>query len=823
MPKVFVKSAYIKDTRHRVLYLRYIATRDGVELLPKSVLGRPATKRQREFIAENIKHMKGSNLYAEYSKKPTMDNASKLITRFAGQLDGDREYSEYVKAARLNLPDHRNGPATDKQTGFIQKHISEISDLPEYEDYRGKPTVQNASELISMIAEMHPADPHIYMRYIAKRPGVEIISGNPDGLWDIHGKADLNVECERMEESAGVVWTHIISMRRDDAQRLGYETASAWRGVVAEKAPEIAKQYNISLNNLCLLGAFHNEGHHPHVHLMAYSSDLKEGVITKKQMFQAGVKLRSEFTNLIFREDMEPIKNARTAARDELKKHIELICENLYKKTYRPDKDIITQVNTLAGMLPQKGRLLYGYMPQEVKEQINETLKTVVTRDSTMQKLTEEYLKAERKLIEAYNDEPEKIESRYADAVAAFYEPQSGKFAQKQSFTGLHNIILKCTDRLRNTRDIKPEVLPVNTDRVIDEPEYPIDKKDSKKKTPEKAYTHEEIQKLTERALRGNAYAAYEIGNYYGHGEGYDLMRSDMFYYFAYEAYRCLLSDYLDEDRDGTDKIFCRLGAMEEKGQGVADNIVLAAEHYRAAAILGNPYAEYRLGMIYLTGARDANGGEVEKNIAEAQVYLTAAACKENPYAQYQLGKMYREGYGVRKDRVAARKYFKMAALNGHKAARRLFAQEEKPEALPDKNQNGEKPELQGEGSAIGEKPEALPVNKAEVDESEIYTADQTAGFDGSKTTVFPERTEKKEGNAALEERPKTLPVNYHSGNGKVATYTVINMIREMAWILSTNCEIDKAYEKPNYSPNMKSKKRRRRLTRYEEEPVNER
>jgi hypothetical protein len=159
----------------------------------------------------------------------------------------------------------RDKPATQKQKDWIDAHIGGLRDLLEYEDYVKSPTVGNASELITAIAEYNTTDPEIYLNYIAERPGVDKDAGDAHGLWNLTGKADLETEIEKVSHTQSVAWTHIISLRREDARRLGFENAGTWRKIVAANAGRIAKLYNIDMKNLNLLGAFHNEGHHPHV------------------------------------------------------------------------------------------------------------------------------------------------------------------------------------------------------------------------------------------------------------------------------------------------------------------------------------------------------------------------------------------------------------------------------------------------------------------------------------------------------------------------------------------------------------------------------
>ena len=481
MPKVIVKSRYMTDNHHMAQYLRYIATREGVELLPPSVKARSATYRQRQFIESHLSAIKGLRDYAKYAASPTIENASKVITEYAqGNVDIGNEYKELARKEAVVKDE--NAPVTKNQVKFITSHLTDAKGMLEYEDYEKKPTFGNASALITAIAELHITDPVIYLRYIAERPGVAKKEGEVHGLWNLNGRADLKNEIQNVEKIEGVAWTHIISLRREDAKRLNFENADAWRGMIAVKARKIAGIYNMDMKHMHILGAFHNESHHPHIHLFVYSDKADEGLVMKKRMESAGEKMRSMFTNYIFAKDIAPVTERKTQVRNEMRERVKQICNRLYNKTYSPNPELVKSMRELSAMVPMRGRLQYAYMTPDIKTKINDTLRLAVRNDETLEKLTNEYFKCERKLIENYNDDPEKVEVRYSDAVNRFYEPRAGKYVKGNDVTTLHNIILRSAYSLK--KDIvfqtpkgehkkeKPEVLP-----VISEPEIHADKK----------------------------------------------------------------------------------------------------------------------------------------------------------------------------------------------------------------------------------------------------------------------------------------------------------------------------------------------------------
>lgn len=185
MSRVIVKSSYMTDRTHVVNYMRYIATREGVERLKPDILYRTATLRQRMFIAQHHAELEKLPEYRAYEQVPTVKAASNLITAYANkEVQSAQDYREYAEAAREQPVEEDNRPATQKQVDFIEKHKTDAEGLPEYDDYLKNGTVSNASALIGLIAEQHPADPTMYLRYIAQRSGVET-GGEKDGLFNV--------------------------------------------------------------------------------------------------------------------------------------------------------------------------------------------------------------------------------------------------------------------------------------------------------------------------------------------------------------------------------------------------------------------------------------------------------------------------------------------------------------------------------------------------------------------------------------------------------------------------------------------------------------
>ena len=215
---------------------------------------------------------------------------------------GTREGVEKMDSSKHYLP------ATIHQKQLIKqllRDIPEAKEMLEYEDYRRKPTIGTASEFISCALERNLdliAKRENYVDYIAGRPRVERIGEH--GLFTDEGEPVILRQVQKeVAEHKGVVWTHVISLRREDAARLGYDSAAQWMALLRSKRAMLCKHMKINSANLRWYAAFHNESHHPHVHLMVYSAKDREGYLSK-QSIEA---MRSELAHDIFRQDFANI------------------------------------------------------------------------------------------------------------------------------------------------------------------------------------------------------------------------------------------------------------------------------------------------------------------------------------------------------------------------------------------------------------------------------------------------------------------------------------------------------------------------------------
>lgn len=290
---------------------------------------------------------------------------------------GKRSAGGYVKyiatreGVEMAEDTSRHLPATTEQQQMIDRAIRrhpDMSDSHEYEDYQCSPTRGNADAFLRSVYEQYEDGTRrdVYLRYIDERPG-------SNGLFTDAGvPIVLSQVQDEMNAYQGNIWTHIISMRREDAERLGYNTPEAWMNLLRSQRNMIAQQMKIAPENFHWYAAFHNAGHHPHVHMMAYSVDPKEAYLTKK-----GIEtIKSNLAQEIFRQDLVQIYQQQTQRRDDLReasrKQLHEIADQINQGSFR-DPELEQMLVQLSDRLAStKGKKQYGYLKQADKHLVDD-------------------------------------------------------------------------------------------------------------------------------------------------------------------------------------------------------------------------------------------------------------------------------------------------------------------------------------------------------------------------------------------------------------------------------------------------------------------
>ena len=322
-----------------------------------------------------------------------------------------RNYTKYIATREtVEVRDQntidRNDNATKNQKELIDDLLSDFPEAKrylEYEDFKANPTVENASELISTIIERNAdiiGNRQNFVGYMAMRPGVE--KRGSHGLFNEKDEPIiLNQAANEIAEHKGNVWSHVVSLRREDAVRLGYDNSDAWRELVKRHISDIAKAQNIPLCNLKWYAAYHDTTHHPHIHLLVYSTNPKQGFLTK-----AGIdKIRSAFANDIFHDDLQSIYQEQTVSRDELKavskNEFESIV-NIIASNDHTDPQLEELIRKLYIQLQNvKGKKVYGYLPKEIKETVNKIF-SELAKDENIRQLYDKWCSLERLKYKTY-------------------------------------------------------------------------------------------------------------------------------------------------------------------------------------------------------------------------------------------------------------------------------------------------------------------------------------------------------------------------------------------------------------------------------------
>ncbi|MBQ3564149.1 MAG: hypothetical protein IJA21_06065 [Clostridia bacterium] len=329
-----------------------------------------------------------------YYKNPARANTGRLL-----RYIGTRESVEKLPTGI----DH--SPSTVRQQRLIAdiiKSFPHSKEYVEYENYNNSSTKSNATNFINAVIERDDVR-HLdkLVSYIAERPGVEKLGTH--GLFSqTDDKIDLDEVAEEVNAHKGIVFSHILSLHREDAERLGYNNAQAWKDLVRRNVCEIAEAHNISLSNLQWYAGFHNKDHHPHIHLMVYSKDGKQGWITRKTIED----MRRLFANDIFRNEQYKLFQMETQQRDLVKKKVKDIIEDTFI-VYPASWELQNLFEILRQQLKNhSGKKVYGYLPKDIKETVNKIV-AEFAKDEDVAELYAEWNKIYREKLSLYYEKKE--------------------------------------------------------------------------------------------------------------------------------------------------------------------------------------------------------------------------------------------------------------------------------------------------------------------------------------------------------------------------------------------------------------------------------
>ena len=641
MAKLIFTSRYIRDAppEHLQNYVRYISTREGVEKADESKKNLPATSAQKDLIRQLLKDM------------------------------------------------------------------PESKDMLEYEDYRQRPTIGNASEFITQALERNldmEAMKENYVDYLANRPRVERIGEH--GLFTDAGKPVILTEVQKeVSDHKGPVWTHVISLRREDAARFGYDSAREWMALLRSKRAMLSRHMKIDSADLRWYAAFHNEGHHPHVHLMVYSAKDNDGFLTK-----AGIEaMRSELAHDIFRQNFAQIYEGQNLARSSLKEKaaermclltdgmLQGVCENPI---------IGEKLQQLSGRLKNTGgKKVYGYLKADVKRLVDQIVDELA-KDPAVSEAYRAWGEWQDQIRLTYSSKApplpplssqKQLKSIKNMVIAEALKLGGHHFLSETSeqekiqtearLDELEERILDGSEEIEETEiELETETEPVPADaesmleaeELLSEPERDVPGPfEGKEKTSAKAewsrqyklarsylYGSKKVPQDFQEAMRlfcqeaeqGNALAMYDLGRMWADGLGVEADPEA-----AREWYRKALNAFLSAEKELPERkktyLQYRIGKMYLAGLGTDQDYETAALWLERAAEKSHKYAQYTLAGLY------AKGQGVERDLKHAFALYHASAIQGNPYASYELAKMFRDGTGTVKLAEQAEEHFQDA------------------------------------------------------------------------------------------------------------------------------------------------------------------
>ena len=554
------------------------------------------------------------------------------------------------------VPDDR--PPTRKQEQLIQKLVKDFPDtkeLLEYDDYKNAPTKANASSFITLALEQNwnrVQSTESYAKYIATRPRAERLGSH--GLFGDADHVSLDEATSELEHYIGNVWTHIISLKREDAARLGYDNAAAWRTLLRTHRNDIAAAMNIKPEDFRWYAAFHDEGNHPHVHMMAWSATPGQAYLNKDGIRQ----IKSTLTNQIFRQELLHLYEEKSASRDELVRQTRQAMLELAQRM-RDGLCICPTAEKKLWELSQKlddvqGKMVYGYLPKPLKQLTDEVV-DAMEKLPTVNECYQKWWELQCQLNDYYSEQ----------------QRQRPPLSQQKEFRQIKNAVIKEAEHIRQGRVSFEDTAMQQEDEQLDDRTMSYDCWALRKIITDENVPLEErdnaIEELKQIADQGDPHAQYLMGILYRDG-GLLVPDAEQARHWLElsaqelpDAQYALGKLYLSDDPD-----------IHDPAKGLC--------WLQKAANSGHEYAAYRLGKEYLSGKN------IPKDTTQAAVYLRQAAGQANPYAQYLLGNLCLMGEGVPKDKESAQYWFSVAEKNGHAYAGYFLDRMERQEDLPPPN-----------------------------------------------------------------------------------------------------------------------------------------
>lgn len=654
---------------------------------------------------------------------PKLIVTSRYLKSGSGKRKQLYHYVKYIATREGSVPipnANETAPATKSQQELISSLLHDFPDskeLFEYEDYQKNPTIKNGSALISVILDRNMdrlTSRENYVGYLANRPGT--VKFGSHGLFS---QSDEPINLEKVAKDianhGGNVWTHVVSLRRDNAQAMGYDNLKAWRELVKRQISNIAKNQKIDMANLKWYAAFHDKKTNPHVHIIVYSTNEREGFLTNHGI----EKIRSGFANDIYADELHHLYAQQTDLRNQMKKESEQLMKQLADNISQNDVDNAELIDLVAKLHEQlnssKGKKVYGYLKADVKKTVDEIFIRLAENES-IQKMYSLWCEMEQQKHDVYSsaklqfpkladnkefksvknmiirtvldmnypvidveiEEPDPTEQFANDD---FYVDILPKFDESEQSEN-DNVIFSDNDDLtaedftwndNNSVTVNVDDLPKSKYYLKWSSSYQeacklIYNKESKLEDFQKAE-----QFLLNESRSGNVLAIQDLGKLYSTdklGEK-DEKKSFSFYEEAFQGFMEIEpdSDFMfpyEPKFDGQimkpvnmrSYVWYRTGKMQCYGLGTEQNYEKAFQWFLKSAQEDNKFAQYSLANLCYYGTG------VEKDLPQAFLWYQKSSSQGQPYASYAVAQMYSKGEYVAENKETAQRYYK-AALSG--------------------------------------------------------------------------------------------------------------------------------------------------------------
>ena len=557
-------------------------------------------------------------------------------------------YMRYIATRERVELIQNDRPPTRKQEQLIAKLVKDFPDakeMGEYGDYQEHPTKANASAFISQALEENWSDVQKsdgYMKYIATRPRAERLGSH--GLFGDKDGVELDKAMAELENYTGNVWTHIISLKREDAERLGYDNARAWRNLLRAHRNDIAAAMNIPPQDFRWYAAFHDEGDHPHVHMMAWS--VKPG---QAYLSQDGIRqIKSKLTNDIFQQEMLHLYEQKTVSRDQLVREArqamrELVQQMQTRICDHPEAERLMQELALQ-LETVKGKKSYGYLPKKQKALVDEIVDQM------------EQLPTVAECYEQWWQLQGQVEDFYSEK-----ERHRPPLSRQKEFRQIKNAVIQEAETIRlGEITFEDETLDLRQGNEVDNGkdmswDFRTLRMDVQDEYSSLAERDDAVESMRELAENGDIHAQYFMGELYRDGP---LLPPDWVmarYWFDKAA------------KQGYAAAQYALGKLYLSDDASVHDPELGIQWLEYAAYNGNHDASYRLGKEYLKGE------SVRRDTRKAMDHIYTSAQAGNLHAQYLLGKLLLQGKAVERDKEAGIQWLSQAAEQGHSYAQCLL------------------------------------------------------------------------------------------------------------------------------------------------------